>query len=116
MLLQAAAIAAIAAAGDFAVWLVALALLGIGTAMVYPALLAATGDAVHPGERATALGVYRFWRDAGAIAGALGAGALADLFGFETAISVVAAITAASGVVAASMLQSTHGQLRKVSP
>ena len=116
MMLQAAAIAAIAAAGDFAVWLVALALLGIGTAMVYPALLAAIGDAVHPGERATALGVYRFWRDAGAIAGALGAGALADLFGFETAIAAVAAITAASGVVAASMLQSTHGQPRKVSP
>jgi MFS family permease len=105
MLLQAAAIATVAAADQFAVWLGALAGLGLGTAMVYPALLAATGDAVHPGERATALGVYRFWRDAGAIFGALAAGAVADLFGFNAAIQIVAALTAASGVLAGLMLR-----------
>jgi MFS family permease len=105
MLLQAGAIATVGMADQFAVWLAALSLLGLGTALVYPALLAATGDAVHPEERATALGVYRFWRDAGAIAGAIAAGALADVFGFETAIQAVAALTAASGVLAAWMLR-----------
>jgi hypothetical protein len=69
--------------------------------MVYPVLLAAIGDSVHPASRATYLGVYRFWRDAGAIAGALGAGAIADLLGFPTSIQVVAALTAASAVIAA---------------
>ncbi|HYM14285.1 MAG TPA: MFS transporter [Dehalococcoidia bacterium] len=100
MLVQAVGIAVIGVSTQFAVWAAALALLGTGTAMVYPALLAATGDAVHPGERATALGVYRFWRDAGAIGGALAAGALADAFGFGAAIQAVAAVTAASGAVA----------------
>lgn len=105
MLLQAVAIAAVGVGDGFASWLAALIVLGIGTAMVYPALLAAAGDAVHPKDRATALGVYRFWRDAGAIGGALVAGALADAFGFEIAIQVVAGLTAASGVVAAWMVQ-----------
>jgi MFS family permease len=105
MLLQAAAIAVIGLADEFGVWLLALMCLGLGTAMVYPALLAAAGDRAHPGERATALGVYRFWRDAGAIAGALIAGGLADAFGFEPAIQLVAAITAGSGVLAAWMLR-----------
>lgn len=106
MLLQAVAISIVGLSSQFGPWLAALALLGLGTAMVYPALLAATGDTVHPGERATALGVYRFWRDAGAIGGALGAGALADAFGFNAAIETVAALTAASGIVAASALRS----------
>ena len=106
MLLQAVAISIVGLSTQFGLWLGALALLGLGTAMVYPALLAATGDAVHPGERATALGVYRFWRDAGAVGGALGAGALADAFGFNAAIQTVAVLTAASGVVAAMALRS----------
>ena len=106
MLLQAVAISIVGMSTQFGLWLVALALLGLGTAMVYPALLAATGDAVHPGERATALGVYRFWRDAGAIGGALTAGVLADAFGFNAAIQSVAVLTAASGVVAAMALRS----------
>jgi MFS family permease len=105
MLLQAVAISIVGVSGQFEVWLIALALLGLGTAMVYPALLAATGDAVHPGERATALGVYRFWRDAGAIGGALAAGMLADVFGFNAAIQAVAMLTAASGVIAALSLR-----------
>jgi MFS family permease len=100
MLLQGGAIAMVGASTEFAVWTAALVFLGAGTAMVYPALLAATGDSVHPGERATALGVYRFWRDAGAIGGALAAGVLADVFGFDAAIQAVAALTAASGVIA----------------
>jgi MFS family permease len=82
-------------------WLVAVSLLGIGTALVYPTLLAAISDAVSPGERATFLGVYRFWRDAGAIAGALAAGTLADLFGFAAAIQSVAVLTVGSGLLAA---------------
>jgi len=108
MLVQAAAIVAIGASTMFGVWIAALVLLGLGTAMVYPALLAATGDAVHPGERATALGVYRFWRDAGAIGGALAAGALADAFGFTFAIQAVAALTATSGVLALIALRSPN--------
>ncbi len=100
MLVQGTAVAIVGASTQFAAWVAALGLLGLGTAMVYPALLAATGDAVHPGERATALGVYRFWRDAGAVGGALGAGALADVFGFNAAIQVVAALTVASGAIA----------------
>jgi MFS family permease len=101
MALQAIAISTVGLADGGAMWFVALVALGAGTAMVYPALLAGVGDAVRPSERATALGVYRFWRDAGAIAGALAAGALADAFGFGAAIQVVAALTAASGIVAA---------------
>ncbi|MEX2246729.1 MAG: MFS transporter [Dehalococcoidia bacterium] len=107
MLTQAVAIALVGVSRDFAVWAAALTLLGLGTAMVYPALLAATGDAVHPSERATAFGVYRFWRDAGAVAGALTAGAIADVFGFDAAIQTVAALTAASGIVAILMLRPT---------
>jgi MFS family permease len=108
MLLQAVAIALVGASGSFGGWLAAVILLGIGTALVYPTLLAAIGDAVHPEERATSLGVYRFWRDAGFIAGALAAGALADLFGFGVAIQAVAALTAASGVLAAMRLQGSQ--------
>lgn len=100
MLLQAAAISLVGIGDGFEAWLVAVALLGVGTAMVYPVLLAAIGDSVHPASRATYLGVYRFWRDAGAMTGALVAGAIADLLGFQTSIQVVAALTAASGVLA----------------
>jgi len=105
MMLQAIAISIIGLGDSFKTWFAALVVLGLGTAMVYPALLAATGDAVPPGERATALGVYRFWRDGGAIAGALVAGALADLFSFNLAIQVVAAMTAMSGIIAAGTLR-----------
>jgi MFS family permease len=101
MVLQGMAIALIGATGSFAPWLVGVCFLGLGTAMVYPTLLAAIGDAVHPEERSTALGVYRFWRDAGAMAGALAAGLIADLFGFAPAMQTVAVLTVASGIVAA---------------
>src|SRR5207244_1426514 len=93
MLLQGAAIVVVGASAGFAGWLVGALLLGVGTAMVYPTLLAAIGDAVHPHARATSLGVYRFWRDAGAMAGALLAGALVDVFGFVPAIQTIALLT-----------------------
>jgi MFS family permease len=111
MLLQAAAISSVAIANSFAGWLLAVALLGLGTAMVYPVLLAAISDAVHPASRATYLGVYRFWRDAGAIAGALGAGLIADALGFEAAIQAVAAITAGSAVIAALTLRARESMV-----
>ena len=107
MLLQAGALSLVGAGDEFATWLAGVALLGAGTAMVYPTLLAAIADATLPQERATSLGVYRFWRDAGAVAGALGAGAVADLFGFEAAIQLVAALTAASGILALRTIGST---------
>ena len=101
MILQGIAISTVGVTESFSWWIVGTSLLGVGTAMVYPTLLAAVGDAVSPQDRATSLGVYRFWRDSGAFAGALGAGAIADLFGFGVAIQLVAALTAASGIVAA---------------
>ena len=105
MVLQGAAISSVGISSSFAGWAVGVGLLGVGTALVYPTLLAAVADAVAPEGRSTSLGVYRFWRDAGAIAGALGGGALADLFGFGVAIQAVAAITVASGLVAAVMIR-----------
>ncbi|TAK56847.1 MAG: MFS transporter, partial [Dehalococcoidia bacterium] len=114
MLLQGLSIAMVGSSTQFGSWVAALVLLGLGTAMVYPALLAATGDAVHPGERATALGVYRFWRDAGAIGGAVAAGALADAFGFNAAIQSVAALTVASGGVAFLTLRACKRSARRV--
>jgi MFS family permease len=83
----------------YAAWLVGAALQGLGTAMVYPTLLAAITDHAHPSWRATSLGVYRFWRDLGYAVGALLSGVAADLFGFAVAIHLVAALTLASGLV-----------------
>mgnify|MGYP003727591071 CR=1 FL=1 len=100
MVVQGAAISLTAAFDSFSVWIVTMSMLGLGTALVYPTLLAAIGDAVPAIDRATALGMFRFWRDSGFIAGALLAGAFADLFGFSVAIQFVAALTVASGVVA----------------
>jgi MFS family permease len=82
-------------------------LLGVGTAMVYPTLLAVIGDVAHPDWRATAVGVYRLWRDAGYVAGALVSGAAADAFGVPVAMQVVAALTFLSGVVVAARMSET---------
>ena len=106
MMLQAVAIWFATLGDSFEAWLASVALVGIGTAMVYPTLLAAISDAAHPEQRSAALGVYRFWRDAGAIVGALLGGLLADALGFSTAIQVVAALTLLSGIVAARALRS----------
>jgi MFS family permease len=82
-------------------------LLGIGTAMVYPTLLAAVGDVAEPSWRASAVGVYRFWRDLGYAAGAVLAGLTADAFGVHAAIWLVAALTFASGLAAAVRMNET---------
>lgn len=84
-------------------------LLGVGTAMVYPTLLAGIGDVAHPSWRSSAVGIYRLWRDAGYAAGAVIAGVTADALGVPTAIALVAALTAASGVVVALRMRETHG-------
>ena len=76
----------------------AAALLGLGTALVYPTLIAAISDAVSPVARAPVVGVYRFWRDMGYALGALIAGATADALGYGGAIALVAGLTAASGL------------------
>lgn len=99
MFLQAAALVVLAAGdGELTPSLVAAVGLGLGTALVYPTLIAAVSDAVSPVRRAHAVGVYRFWRDIGLAAGAVVAGLTADAAGAVVAILVVAAITAASGV------------------
>ena len=108
MLLQATGIGLVAAATGFAVWAVAAVLMGAGTAMVYPTLLAVIGDVAHPAWRARAVGVYRLWRDLGYAAGALIAGIIADLLGIRAAIWAVAAITAVSGLIVAVRMYETH--------
>ncbi|MBT2363995.1 MFS transporter [Streptomyces sp. ISL-10] len=108
MLLQAAAIALVALGTTFGVWAAAQALLGIGTALVYPTLLAVIGDVAHPAWRARAVGVYRLWRDGGFAVGALLAGILADAYGLTAAIWAVAALTAASGLLVAVRMYETH--------
>ena len=108
MLLQAMALAGTALAGSFLPWAAAAILLGIGTAMVYPTLLAAISDVAHPNWRASAVGVYRLWRDAGFAVGALLAGLVADIAGLEAAVWVVAVLTAVSGVVVAVRMYETH--------
>lgn len=99
MLTQAVAIAAIASTSRFWAWAAGAAVLGAGTAMVYPTLLAAVGDVAHPTWRARSVGVYRLWRDGGFALGALLAGTIADAVSIEAAIWAVAALTAASGLV-----------------
>lgn len=92
----------------FAVWLGGAVLLGLGTAMVYPTLLAAVSDVAHPEWRASAVGVYRLWRDGGYAVGAFSAGLLADAFGLPIAIVAVAGLTFLSGVVTATVMYETH--------
>ncbi len=100
----------IGGAGNFAIWVAAMALLGVGTALVYPTLLAAVGDLANPRWRASAVGVYRFWRDAGFALGAILTGLIADLASASAAIWTVAALTAISGTVVAVRMQETHGR------
>ena len=88
-----------AASNSFSGWLIGSLLLGIGTAMVYPALLAVVSDVAHPSWRARALSVYRFWRDLGYAIGAVSAGLIADFFGLRSAIVAIAVVTFLSGSV-----------------
>jgi MFS family permease len=110
MLVQGAALVVLAAS-DGAVSVAALSatLLGVGTALVYPTLIAAISDAVSPVARAPVVGVYRFWRDSGYVVGGLVAGLLADAVGFGGAIAVVAGLTAASGLWVAVDLPTSSG-------
>ena len=107
MWVQAAGIAVVALANGFAGFAVGGVLLGIGTAMVYPTLLAAIGDVAHPSWRASSVGVYRLWRDLGYAFGALLAGLIADALGLPAAMWAVAVITFASGAVVAARMTET---------
>ena len=105
MWVQAAGLFLTALTREFEYWLIGSLLLGIGTAMVYPSLIAAVSDASHPAWRARSLSVYRFWRDLGYAIGALSAGIIADLFGLSWAIATIAALTFASGLVVALVMR-----------
>ena len=107
MLVQAAAIGMVALGTTFTAWVLAAVLLGTGTAMVYPTLLAVIGDVAHPAWRARSVGVYRLWRDGGFAVGALLAGAIGDTFGLLAAVWTVAGLTAASGLVVAIRMYET---------
>jgi MFS family permease len=107
MWIQAGGIAVTATLPSFAGFAAGGVLLGIGTAMVYPTLLAAIGDVAHPSWRASAVGVYRLWRDLGYAVGALLAGITADLFGLAPALWLIAALTALSGLIAAGRMSET---------
>ncbi|MEE8376493.1 MAG: MFS transporter [Acidimicrobiia bacterium] len=110
---QAVAIGLIASGEGFAMWVSAMALLGVGTALVYPTLLAAVGDVAHPRWRASAVGVYRLWRDTGFAVGALLTGIIADLIDPPAAIWTVAFLTAASGALVAVRMRETHQPLAR---
>jgi len=101
MWVQAGGLFLTAATRDFWWWLAGSLLLGLGTAMVYPSLVAAVSDASHPTWRARSLSVYRFWRDLGYAIGALAAGLIADFFGLASAIATIAVVTFLSGAVVA---------------
>ena len=116
MLLQAGALGMIAATQGFAPWAAAAALLGAGTAMVYPTLLAAISDVAHPAWRASAVGVYRMLRDAGFAVGAVLAGLIADALGMSAAIWAVAALTGASGLVVLVRMYETHPREHRRAP
>jgi MFS family permease len=110
MWIQSAGLFLTAATRAFEWWIAGSLLLGVGTAMVYPSLIAAVSDASHPAWRARSLSVYRFWRDLGYAIGALSAGIIADIFGMAWAIGSIAALTFLSGgIVALVMREKGHG-------
>ncbi|HEY6861744.1 MAG TPA: MFS transporter [Pseudolabrys sp.] len=118
MWVQAAGLFVTAITREFHYWLIGSLLLGIGTAMVYPSLIAAVSDASHPTWRARSLSVYRFWRDLGYAIGALSAGIIADLFGMAWAIGLIAALTFVSGAVVALLMReaTAEGHTRGENP
>jgi MFS family permease len=111
MWVQAAGIFEIVAGRGFAWWLMGSILLGVGTAMVYPSLIAAVSDNSHPSWRARSLSVYRFWRDLGYAVGALSAGIMADSLGISWAIGSAGALTFLSGAVVAALMIEKSGTL-----
>jgi MFS family permease len=111
MWVQAAGLFLTALTRSFEWWLLGSLLLGLGTAMVYPSLIAAVSDASHPTWRARSLSVYRFWRDLGYAIGALSAGLIADWFGLASAISSIAALTFISGLAAAVLMREARDRV-----
>jgi MFS family permease len=107
MFIQAGGIAVTALSGEFWGFAAGAVLLGAGTALVYPTLLAAIGDVAHPSWRASSVGIYRLWRDSGYAVGALLAGAVADTLGFEWALWLIAGLTAVSGFVVVFRMRET---------
>jgi len=116
MWVQAVGIVLVVLASGFSGFAIGAALLGVGTAMVYPTLLAAIGDVAHPSWRASAVGVYRLWRDLGYAFGALLAGVTADAFGLSAAMWLVAALTFGSGLVVALRMRETLQRPAPVQP
>jgi MFS family permease len=107
MWMQSCGIVLVLLGTGFPVWAAAMTLLGLGTALVYPTLLAAISDVAHPDWRASAVGVYRLWRDGGYAIGALIAGVIADVLDVHWAIASVAALTFASGFVVLTRMYET---------
>jgi MFS family permease len=107
MWVQAVGIVMMVAGTDFWMLAAAMVLLGLGTALVYPTLLATIGDVAHPAWRGSSIGVYRLWRDGGYVVGAIVAGVLADLVSIEWAIVVIGGMTFVSGAVAALVMAET---------
>jgi MFS family permease len=103
-------------AENFWLWITGAVLLGLGTALVYPTLLAAIGDVVEPSWRASAVGVYRLWRDLGYAVGALLSGIIADIFGLVWAVLAVGAVTFGSGAIVALRMRETIGGSERVQP
>ncbi|OXM18333.1 MFS transporter [Rhodococcus erythropolis] len=108
MAVQAAALAVIAYSSSFGGWAAGAVLLGAGTAMVYPTLLAVIGDVAHPSWRGRAVGVYRVWRDLGYAVGAVLGGVIADLMGLQAAVWTAAAVTAAAALLVGIRMYETH--------
>lgn len=107
--IQAVGILMVVLVGSFAFWVTAATLMGLGTALVYPTLLAAISDVAHPNWRASSVGVYRLWRDSGYAIGALLSGVLADILGLGWAIGAIAGLTALSGLIVAGAMYETLG-------
>lgn len=114
MMVQAMGIFLMLGSTHFGLQATAMGLLGLGTAFVYPTLLAALGDVAHPSWRASAVGVYRLWRDSGYVFGALIAGAIADTLGMTWAIAVVGGLTLFSGFVTMALMRETLSPQRRV--
>lgn len=116
MWVQAAGIWLLVATAGYAAWITGAVLLGLGTAMVYPTLLAAISDVAHPEWRASAVGVYRLWgdggRDGGYALGALSAGVLADIFSISVAFAAIGGLTFLSGLVVAGVMHETLPAIR----
>jgi MFS family permease len=112
MIIQGIGIWVVLFTGSMLGWIIGMSLLGVGTALVYPTLLAAISDVAHPKWRATSLGVYRFWRDLGFVFGAVGIGYIADLFGLNNAIQLVAFLAVGSGIFVLAVMKETinHGR------